>query len=98
MRALLLELADADALRQHLDDLNDNGHHPIAVGWTAPPYPAPFLVALVGCYADGEDVLLDSPWQTDLDWSNGSTRCEECHGHAHGIADLRYPVTIMAAP
>lgn len=93
----LTTFPDADALRRYLDDLNENGCHPIVVGWTAPPYPQAFLITLVGCYADGEDVLFDSPWQTDIQWANGREHCPECMGHVHGIGDLRYPVTVMAA-
>lgn len=101
--ATLITLADADALRQHLDDLNESGTDPIAVGWSAPPYPRPFLITLVGCYADSEDVLFDSPWQRDVDygeridgkWVPRPPRCEECQAQAHGIENLSYPVVVV---
>jgi hypothetical protein len=93
----LVELDDREALRDHLDALNENGQHPAAVGWTAPPYPQPFLITLVGPYAEGEDVFFDSPWQTDVDWRDGHSNCEDCGGWSHGIEHLRYPVTVMAS-
>lgn len=92
----LFQFADADALREHLHDLNERGISPVAVGWTGDPSRQPFLITLVGCYADGEDVLFDSPWQTDIQWRTGSGRCDECNGWSHGIEDLHYPVTVMA--
>ena len=87
-------LADAEALREHLDALNEHGVTPLAVGIDA--WANPFLITLVGPYADGEHVLFDSPWQGDTDWRNGERVCEDCRGHVHGIGDLRYPVTLMA--
>jgi hypothetical protein len=91
----LFLLPDADALRGHLHDLNEDGISPVAVGWTGAPSRQPFLITLVGCYADGEDVLFDSPWQTDIRWLDGRTHCDECRGHVHGIEHLHYPVTVM---
>jgi hypothetical protein len=88
-----LVIYNADTLREHLDTLNESGVHPIAVGIDA--LHQPFLIALVGSYAEGETVLFDSPWQSDVDWSTGSSQCDECAGHAHGIDDLHYPVEIM---
>jgi hypothetical protein len=101
----LVILTDADALRAHLDALNEDGQTPVAVGWTAGPYSQPFLITLVGCYADGEDVLFDSPWQSDIDygeringvWAPLAPRCDECMGHVHEMKHLRFPVTVMAA-
>lgn len=86
-------MADADALREHLDTLNENGLHPVVVGWDAGSQP--FLISLTGCYADGEDVLFDTPWQSDIQWANGRTHCDECLGHVHGLSDLRFPVTVL---
>ena len=92
--AAAVVLADADALREHLDQLNEAGVHPIVAGIDA--CPQPFLITLVGPYAEGEHVFFDSPWQGDVDWSNGHTYCDECRGHVHGIEDLRYPVVVLA--
>jgi hypothetical protein len=86
-------LPDADALRDHLDALNEGGTHPVAVGWDATPQP--FLITLVGPYAESEDVLFDSPWQSDVDWRDGHSNCEDCNGWSHGIEHLRYPVTVL---
>ncbi len=88
-----LLLADAEALRDHLDALNDDGQHPVAVGLD--DLGQPFLIALVGPYADGEHVLLDSPWQREVTYSTGHTYCDECLGHVHGIEHLRYPVAVL---
>lgn len=98
-------LPDADALREHLDALNEDGQTPVVVGWTAPPYTQPFLITLIGPYVESEDVLFDSPWQRDLDygdridgvWVPHPPRCDECNAHVHGIEHLRFPVTVMAA-
>lgn len=87
-------LADAGVLREHLDALNEAGEHPAAVGIDSTPQP--FLITLVGAYAEGEDVLFDSPWQADIDW-NQPPRCGECNGQAHHIEDLRFPVTVLVA-
>jgi hypothetical protein len=98
-----LVLADGDALRDHLDALNEAGEHPVAVGWDAAP--EPFLITLVGPYADGEDVLFDSPWQRDCDygkrvdgvWVPHPPRCDECQAQAHSMDDLRFPVTVLVS-
>jgi hypothetical protein len=90
-----LVLADADALRDHLDALNEAGERCTAAGMDSTPQP--FLIALVGAYADGEDVLFDSPWQGDVDWRDGHSNCEDCNGWSHGIEHLRYPVTVLVA-
>lgn len=95
--------ADADALREHLDTLNENGETPVVVGWTAPPYTRPFLITLVGPYVESEDVLFDSPWQSDCDygdridgvWVPHPPRCDECLAQVHGMKDLRFPVTVL---
>jgi hypothetical protein len=87
-------LTDAEALREHLDTLNEHGVTPLAVGIDA--WANPFLITLIGPYAESEHVFFDSPWQGDIDWRNGHRHCEECMGHVHGIEDLRYPVTLMA--
>ena len=50
-----------------------------------------------------EDVLFDSPWQTDCDygemvdgeWVPQPLRCDECMAHVSGIEHIRFPVTVM---
>ncbi len=96
-------LADADALREHLDDLNEVGERPVAVGMDASRQP--FLITLVGPYVEDEDVIFDSPWQSDCDygerisgeWVPHPPRCDECQAQVHGIEDLRFPVTVLAS-
>lgn len=94
-------LADAEALRAHLDALNEAGICPVAVGVDASV--RPFLITLVGCYAEGEHVFFDSPWQSDIDYGElvdgvfvpRPPYCDDCRGHVHGIEDLRFPVTVL---
>jgi hypothetical protein len=96
-----LTFADDDALRAHLDALNEAGVTPVAVGYDAHQA---FLITLVGPYAESEDVLFDSPWQGDVDygeridgvWKPLPPRCDECMAHVHGMEHLRFPVTVMA--
>lgn len=90
------QFADADALREHLHDLNERGISPVAVGWTGDPTRQPFLITLIGCYADSEAVFFDSPWQSDIQWRDGDQHCDECLGWEHRIEHLHYPVTVMA--
>lgn len=89
---LLTPITDAEDLRSHLDALNESGHHPVAVGIDVNSHP--FLVTLVGPYAEGEEVFFDSPWQTD-NCRSDEPRCDECLGHVDGIEDIKFPVTIM---
>lgn len=99
-----LTIGSAEALRGHLDALNEAGVHPIVVGIDA--CPQPFLITLVGPYAESEDVFFDSPWQGDVDygervdgvWVPKQPRCEDCRAVSHGIEDLRFPVTVLARP
>lgn len=102
MTPSLVTFADADALREHLDALNEDGQQPTAVGWDATPQP--FLITLAGPYVESEDVLFDTPWQSDVDYGeriNGvwvplPTRCDDCHAHVHEMKHLRFPVTVVA--
>lgn len=98
--AATLTLADDRALRAHLDALNEAGVTPVAVGYDTVQA---FLITLVGPYAEGEDVLFDSPWQGDTDygervdgeWVPLPPRCDECMAHVHAMKHLRFPVTVM---
>lgn len=97
-----LSFETKDDLRQYLDDLNEEGLHPIAVGLHGNGYP--FLITLVGPYVEGEDVIFDSPWQGDIDygkqvdgaWVPKEPRCDNCMAMVHGIEDLTFPVTVFA--
>lgn len=82
-----------DDLRRHLDDLNDAGVSPIAVGVDA--IDQPFLITLVGPYAEREDVFFDSPWQREHDHGGVPSRCEDCDAYSHTIDHLRFPVTVV---
>lgn len=96
-------LADAEALRDHLDGLNEAGTRPVAVG--IDDVGQPFLITLVGPYVESEDVIFDSPWQSDLDMGERvdgvwvpHPSCDECSAaQAHSINDIRYPVTLLVA-
>lgn len=99
---ILTTLLDEDALRDHLDALNEEGEITVVVGWDTTPQP--FLITLVGAYADREDVLFGSPWQGDLYsekiddvWVPKLPHCEECQGQVHTMKDLKFPVMVMVA-
>lgn len=93
--------ADCDALREHLDTLNEAGTTPISVGVDAAAQP--FLITLIGCYAESEHVFFDSPWQSDIDqgervngeWVPKQPYCDDCRAMVHGIEDLRFPVFVL---
>lgn len=81
-----------DELRRYLDDMNDAGIPPIVVGLT--PIGAPFLITLVGPYAEREDVFFDSPWQREVGY-DVSPRCEDCDAYSHTMDHLQFPVTVV---
>jgi hypothetical protein len=99
----LLTFPDADALRDHLDALNEDGESPVAVGIDNSGQP--FLITLVGPYVESEDVLFDSPWHNDRDygeringvWVPHPPRCNECRAYVHEMRHLRFPVTVMTS-
>lgn len=102
MQGVVLRFEEADHLRQYLDDLNEDGKHPVAAGMHGDGWP--FLITLVGPYADSEDVFFDSPWQSDVDWGEMADgvwtphqpRCGECQAQAHLLKDLKFPVVVFA--
>jgi hypothetical protein len=86
-------LEDEDALRAHLDGLNESGVHPVAVG--VDNGGQPFLITLTGPYAEHEDVFFDSPWQGEVA-RDGPYRCDECSGmEPDDMEHLKFPVVIM---
>lgn len=85
---------DSDGLRNHLDALNVRGQDPIAVGIDSTPQP--FLITLVGPYAEHEAVFFDSPWNSDGERTDSILHCKECYGRENGIEDLRYPVIVLS--
>ena len=89
----LLVLADAEALRDHLDALNEAGTDDRAAGMDARG--EPFLIALDGCYAETEVVLYGNPWNNEVDWGTGPS-CVECMAQRpHRLDSLRFPVRIL---
>ena len=92
----LLVLADAEALRDHLDALNESGEDCTTAGIDARG--SAFIVVLAGPYAETEAVVLGNPWDNEVDFGTG-TYCEECRAHANaGLDRLNFPVTVMAWP
>ena len=92
----LVEFTDAEALRDHLDALNDAGIRTEAAGVDVNDNP--FLIGLSGPYAESEVVIFGSPWDSEVDYGTG-LHCDECHAsNLHGINDLRYPVRVIADP
>lgn len=87
-------LADAEALREHLDALNDAGESAVTIGYDSAPQP--FLITLTGPYAEGESVFFDSPW-AGHDITGADIHCDECRGEVCGIDHLRFPVTVMSS-
>lgn len=94
MTAVLVTMPDAEALRGHLDRLNDAGLKSETVGMGANG--ESFLVVLSGPYADREEVFFGSPWDAETDWSTG-LRCDECCTHeAFALDDIAFPAVILA--
>lgn len=88
-----LAIADAEALRDHLNDLNSTGTDFRAVGMDARG--AAFLIALSGCYADTEVVLYGDPWDGEVEYGTGR-RCDECNAQElHPMESLRFPVLVI---
>lgn len=91
----LLTFSEPDALRDHLDALNDAGLPNEIAGTDANGHA--FLAGLSGPYADGTFVLYISPWDSDASLY-GSERCDECGAERadRNIEALRYPVMVVA--
>lgn len=95
------EFQSPEGLRDHLEDLNESGRSPIAVG--TDNLARPFLITLVGPYAEGEEVFFDSPWQSDVEygrrvegtWVPLPPRCDDCLAHVHGLEDISFPARVM---
>lgn len=84
-------LADADALRAHLDELNEAGTDDRAVGLDREGQP--FLAFLAGLYAGDSGVITCDPWDYER---NGELACYECNAARSGQLDtLNYPVTVL---
>lgn len=86
-------IADSEALRAHLDALNDVGTDFRAAGMDATG--APFLIALSGPYAEAEQVIYGDPWDSEVDWGTGR-HCDECYAaNLHRMDSLRFPVVVL---
>jgi hypothetical protein len=89
----LLPLADSDALRAHLDRLNESGLDYRAAGMDANG--TPFFITLLGPYAEAEHVITASPWDGEVSLGRPSW-CDECDAHSPlHITDLAYPVHVV---
>ena len=87
------ELPDQDALRAHLDHLNEDGLTHIVGGIDARN--VPFLAVLRGPYADAEDVIYGSPWDGEVEYGTGQL-CDECGAaNLDTLGSLVYPVTVF---
>lgn len=89
----MVQIDDRDALRAHLDSLNEAGIGCSIAGVAGNG--KPFMIELSGCYAETETVLWGDPWANDVEHSSG-VRCEECGAHnLYGIESLPFPVHIL---
>lgn len=94
MRVETITITDADALREHMDALNDAGKHCEVAGVDA--HGTPFLAGLSGAYADFEWAQIGNPWDVEVDF-DGET-CDHCgaqRGAQVTIDRLAYPVVIF---
>lgn len=92
----LISLPDADALRAHLDALNEKGIEYRAAGEDANG--EPFLITLRGPYAEYEEVFYVSPWDGEVDHQNGE-KCEDCcAANPYTIDQISYPVRVLVPP
>lgn len=90
---LIVQLASADELRQHMDLLNESGHHSEIAGVDCNGHA--FLACLRGPYAEWTEVFFGSPWDGELDYGTG-TYCDECNAaNTHTVEDIKYPVTVF---
>ncbi|SHS19801.1 Uncharacterised protein [Mycobacteroides abscessus subsp. abscessus] len=89
----VVRIDDRDALRAHLDRLNEAGIGCSAAGVAGNG--EPFMIELSGCYVETETVLWGDPWAGDIEHSSG-VRCEDCGAHnLYGIDSLQFPVHII---
>lgn len=94
----LLTLDNEDALRDHLDALNDAGWDCTAAGMDVTG--RSFLAGLSDPYAENTFVLYADPWDGEASMLDSEQQpCDECGGEraSRQIDDLRYPVAIIAA-
>lgn len=93
MESETIALADADALRDHLDALNESGTDYKAVGMDVGGNA--FLVCLAGPYAESVVVMFGNPWDGEVDYGTG-THCDECAAQeVAGVERLRFPVHVL---
>jgi hypothetical protein len=91
-----LVLESADALRAHLDGLNESGVDFKTSGMDSRGQS--FLAYLDGPYAESLGVLMHNPWDSEIEVPEARMPCDDC-GVRHGplrAEHLAYPVTVLA--
>lgn len=87
-------LQDPDEVQSHLDGLNEAGYDTTVVGRDARDLP--FIVHLIGQYADVTNVYMYDPWDWEIDVPLANRECDDCNARgALKLEHLSYPVTLM---
>lgn len=93
-------IATEEQLNDLLTAMNfEQGEEPVVVGFDAHGHP--FLAYGWASGGDGWDCgfVNDDPHSAEFDYSDGTTRCEECGAFdRRGIAKLAYPVHVVQPP
>lgn len=95
MTTNIVAVSSASDLREHLDDMNEDGQNTIISGMDAGG--APFLAYLEGPYAENLSVLTHNPWDVEIDLVAGSSRtCDDCGVWGPVRAsELNYPAVVL---
>lgn len=94
MRVETITITDADALREHMDALNDAGKHCEIAGKDANG--TPFLAGLSGAYADVAWAQIGNPWDVEVGFDGETCDCCGAQRGAQVTIDrLSYPVVIL---
>lgn len=87
-----IQLGDADALRRHLDTINERGEDDRCAGIDSAGQP--FLAALTGPYATSVRVLCCDPDDVERDQGEYCDTCSQAVTR-HGLDTLHYPVVVL---
>lgn len=92
-----IRMYSAEEVQKHLDDLNEAGEATTAIGRDARDLP--FIVYLIGQYADITNVWMNDPWDYEVEVPGViQGMCEDCNPHGPlQLEHLNYPVIVMAA-